>query len=134
MGEGKGEEEAAGGKSILSQRNAAAVTHPNSYWRSLKEGLCEVQETGVGEALVMVVGIGGSRVAAEGEVGIVPRQFHGGGSSGTALEKHLVPATSNTDGTVLTVRKPPSKDSHSKVIDHGRRIRMPHHLRSQPQV
>lgn len=88
----------------------------------------------MGEALVMVVGIGGSRVAAEGEVGIVPRQFHGGGSSGTALEKHLVPATSNTDGTVLTVRKPPSKDSHSKVIDHGRRIRMPHHLRSEPQV
>lgn len=40
MGEGNGEEEAAGGKSILSQRNAAAVTHPNNYWLSLKEGVC----------------------------------------------------------------------------------------------
>lgn len=39
-------------------------------------GLGEVREEGVGEALVVVVGVGGDGVVAEGEAGVVPRQVH----------------------------------------------------------
>uniref|UniRef100_A0A0E0KF63 TCP domain-containing protein n=1 Tax=Oryza punctata TaxID=4537 RepID=A0A0E0KF63_ORYPU len=83
-------------------------------------------EEGVGEVLVLVVGVSGDGVIVEGEASVVPFHVHsGGGATAAALDKQLVPAVSKANGTTLAVRKPPSKDRHSKVDCRSRCIRMP---------